>query len=86
MKKIKSCLVILLAAFSFLSGCGMVENGYIEDKNAPTQAPMESPYISASPLPTLKPEEKKKAETETDENAPNGSPAPTAAQEQTARK
>ena len=64
----------------------MVEDGYIEDNNAPTQPPMESPYISASPLPTRKPEEKMKAETETDGNVPGGSPAPTAAQEQTARK
>ena len=52
MKKIKSCLAGLLLSLVFLSGCGMARDGYIEDLPAQTNAPMESPYIHVSPLPS----------------------------------
>ena len=52
MKKTKSCLACLLLSLVYLSGCGMARDGYIEDLPAQTHAPMESPYIDVSPLPS----------------------------------
>ncbi len=83
MKKFKSCLAALLVCLPFLCGCGMARDGYIEDEPAQTRAPMESPYITASPAPTRMPE-KDTADKNAENNMVNESPAPTDGQDETA--
>lgn len=75
MKKKKFCLAGTILALAVLSGCGMARDGYIQDRPSsplPTVAPMESPYISASPMPTQTPSDNQK----TDMNTPQETPAP----------
>ena len=55
MKKIKICIAAAVISASLLSGCGMARDGYINDTTEPTRAPMESPYITATPRPTERP-------------------------------
>ena len=56
MKRTRKAVLGILAAVTLLSGCGMVEDGYIRDTPAPTTAPVQSPYLPVSPIPTLRPE------------------------------
>lgn len=75
MKKKRFCLAAAILALSVLSGCGMARDGYVEDSpsvSLPTAAPMESPYISASPMPTKNPV----TDRDTDNGAVKETPEP----------
>ena len=65
MKKIKFCLAAAILSLAVLSGCGMAQDGYIEDRPSQTTAPVESPAVTSTPRPSSKPSEK-----DTAENAP----------------
>lgn len=69
MKKIRFYLAAAILALSVLSGCGMARDGYIEDAPHVTTAPIESPYLPASPMPTKAPADEKP----TQDGASNGS-------------
>ncbi len=86
MKKKKSCLTALLLSLTVLSGCGMAEDGYIEDRPAQTRAPMESPYLSPSPLPTDTPLDEETADKDTDRETADVTPSPDDEQNETADK
>ena len=58
MKKIKFCLAAAILSLFVLSGCGMVEDGYIEDRPYQTVAPVETPAAAGTPRPEKKPSEK----------------------------
>lgn len=58
MKKIKFCLAAAILSLAVLSGCGMASDGFIEDAPERTAAPIESPAVTASPLPSKKPADK----------------------------
>ena len=58
MKKIKFCLAAAILSLAVLSGCGMAQDGYIEDRPSQTIAPIEKPAATAAPKPTKKPGDK----------------------------
>lgn len=64
MKKLKICVAAAAVSALLLSGCGMARDGFVRDNPEPTLAPVESPYITASPKPTEKPAEKGGADNE----------------------
>ncbi len=70
MKKFKFCLAAAILSLAVLSGCGMAEDGYIEDRPAHTTAPIESPAVTTSPQPAKKPAEKDTAGTGSVEETP----------------
>lgn len=73
MKRKRLALAGTILALTVLSGCGMARDGYIEDTPAaprPTTAPMESPYISASPMPSERPSTDRDTEKESVRETP----------------
>lgn len=70
MKKIKFCLAAAILSLSVLSGCGMAQDGYIEERPSQTIAPMESPAITIAPRATNRPSEKDTSENTTVEQTP----------------
>ena len=57
MKKFKICLAAAILSLAVLSGCGMAEDGYIEDEPAHSAAPIESPAVTTTPRPAKTPDE-----------------------------
>ena len=79
MKKIKFCVAAAILSLSVLSGCGMAEDGYIEDRPSQSIAPIESPAVTSTPRPAKTPSEKDMAK-----NTPEvTTPAPDAQQTET---
>lgn len=77
MKKIRFYLAAAILALSVLSGCGMARDGYIEDEPHVTTAPIESPYLPASPVPTKAPADEKPTQDGASNGSTNGSGAGT---------
>ena len=65
MKKIRFCLAAAILSLFVLSGCGMAEDGFVEDRPYQTIAPTGSPVVTSTPRPAKKPFEK-----DTAQNAP----------------
>ncbi len=79
MKKIKFCLAAAILSLAVLSGCGMAEDGFIEERPTQTPAPIESPAVTSTPRPAKTPSEKDAA----DHTPADVTPTPDAKQTET---